>query len=93
MNLLDTDAVIELLYEKRHEVADISVITLIEVLRGLEAAKRTRIKRLMEESFNIRGLDNETIETYCKLYQELKRKAPLYLTRTFSSPQQRYPET
>jgi len=78
MNLLDTDAVIELLHEKRYEIGEISIITLIEVLRGLEAEKRTQIKKLLEESFNVQGLDNEVIETYCDLYRKLKEKgAPI----------------
>ena len=74
MSLLDTDAVIELLHEERYEVGDISIITLIEVLRGLEAGKRTQVKRLLEESFNVQGLDNEIIETYCSLYRKLKEE-------------------
>ena len=72
MNLLDTDAVIELLHEKKYEVGSISIITLIEVLRGLEAGKRAQVKKLLEESFNIQGLDNEIIETYCNLYRKLR---------------------
>jgi predicted nucleic acid-binding protein len=75
MSLLDTDTVIELLRKKKYEAADISIITVIEVLRGLEAAKRDRVKRLMEESFNIQGLDNETVEAYCNLYRKLKEEA------------------
>jgi len=74
MTLLDTDEVIELLHERKYEVGDISIITLIEVLRGLEAGKRAQVKRLLEESFNVRGLDNEIIETYCNLYRKLKEK-------------------
>lgn len=74
MNLLDTDAVIGLLREKRHEVGEISIISLIEVLRGLEAEKRTQTKKLLEESFNVQGLDNQTIETYCEIYRRLKQE-------------------
>jgi len=74
MNLLDTDAVIELLHEKKYEVGAISIITLIKVLRGLEAEKRAQIKKLLEESFNVQGLDNEIIETYCNLYRKLKEE-------------------
>lgn len=53
MNLLDTDVIIDLLREKRHEVGSISIITLIEVLRGLDAEKRAKAKELLEESFSI----------------------------------------
>jgi len=71
MNLLDTDIIIEMLKERRHEVGAISVITLTEVLRGLEARKRAKVKELLEQSFNLINLDNPTIETYCSLYQKL----------------------
>jgi len=74
MNLLDTDAVIELLHQKKYEVGAISIITLIEVLRGLEAGKRAQVKRMLEESFKVQGLDNQVIEVYCKLYRELKEE-------------------
>lgn len=74
MNLLDTDILVELLRERRHEVGAISVITLIEVLRGLEARKRPKVKELLEETFNLLDLDNEVIETYCNLYQKLKEE-------------------
>jgi len=74
MNLLDTDILLELLHERRHEVGAISIITLIEVLRGLEARKRAKVKELLEESFNLQGLDNEIIETYSNLYRRLRKE-------------------
>lgn len=74
MNLLDTDILIELLRERRHEFGAISIITLTEVLRGLGAKKRSKVKELLEESFNIQNLDNQIIETYCNLYQKLKKE-------------------
>lgn len=72
MRLLDTDAVIELLREGEYEPGSISVITLIEVLRGIEEEKRGRVKGLLEESFNVLGLDNEAVLAYCTLYQRLR---------------------
>ena len=77
MNLLDTDILIEMLRERKHEVGAISIITLIEVLRGLEAKKRAKVKELLEESFNLLNLDNEVIETYCSLYYQLKEEGIL----------------
>lgn len=77
MNLLDTDIIIEMLRERKHEVGAISIITLIEVLRGLEAKKRAKVKELLEESFNLLNLDNEVIETYCNLYHKLKEEGTL----------------
>lgn len=72
MNLLDTDIIIELLQTRKYEVGAISVITLIEVLRGLQAEKRVKAKKLLEESFDVLNLDNKVIETYCSLYNKLK---------------------
>ncbi|MFQ6068817.1 MAG: PIN domain-containing protein [Candidatus Bathyarchaeia archaeon] len=77
MNLLDTDTIIEMLRERRHEVGAISIITLTEVLRGLEARKRAKVKELLEESFNLLNLDNEVIGTYCNLYHKLKEEGTL----------------
>jgi len=74
MNVLDTDIIVELLKERRHEVGAISIITLIEVLRGVEAGKRAKVKELLEESFTTISLDNKVIETYCSLYQKLKEE-------------------
>jgi len=77
MSILDTDKIVELLRERRHEVGSISIITLIEVLRGLETERRPKVKELLEESFSIVGLDNEVIETYCNLYHKLKKEGIL----------------
>jgi len=74
MNILDTDIILELLRERRHEIGAVSIITLIEMLRGLEARKRAEVKDLLEESFSVQSLDNETIETYCNLYGKLKNE-------------------
>ena len=72
MNLLDTDIIIEMLRQRRHEVGAISIITLTELLRGLEARKRAKVKELLEESFNLLNPDNEVIEPYCNIHQKLK---------------------
>lgn len=72
MNLFDTDAVIELLRERRYEAGAISVVTLIEVLRGIQHEKRTDIKKLLEQTFDTMKLDNEVITTYCALYDRLR---------------------
>jgi len=72
MSLLDTDAVIELLREERYEAGYITVITLIEILRGIEDERRNEVKELLEESFDVMNLDNEAIKTYCTLYNKLR---------------------
>jgi predicted nucleic acid-binding protein len=59
MTLLDTDIIINMLRERKHEVGAISIITLIEVLRGIEAGKRKKVKELLEKSFDLINLNNE----------------------------------
>ncbi len=76
MNLLDTDIVIETI--KKNDVTGIiSVITLIEFLRGIDENKRLSVKRLIEESFIVLNLDDSVIEAYCKIYRKLKEEGNL----------------
>lgn len=77
MSLLDTDVIIRLLRERRYEAGSISIITLIEVLRGIEAEKVDKVKELLEESFHTISLNNEVIKTYCSLYRKLKEEGTL----------------
>jgi len=72
--MFDTDAVIEMLQKRRYMAGAISVITLIEVLRGIEAEKRHRVKELLNESFDILNINNQVIETYCTIYRGLKER-------------------
>ena len=77
MILLDTDVVIEMLHKRRYEAGAISIITLIEVLRGLKTEKREKVKELLEESFDVLNINNQVIETYCSIYRNLKEKGVL----------------
>ena len=78
MILLDTDVLIEVL---RRGTAPrdwaISVITLIEFLRGVSPSKVSDVKKRLEKAFTVIPLTNEVIETYCKLYRTLKEKGTL----------------
>ena len=73
-HLFDTDVVIDMLRENRYRRGAIALITLIEVLRGVAAEKQPRVKHLLEESFDVIGLGNEVLLTYCHLYGELRRE-------------------
>ncbi|HII85862.1 TPA: type II toxin-antitoxin system VapC family toxin [Candidatus Bathyarchaeota archaeon] len=77
MNLFDTGIVIEMLKQKKHSPGAISPLTLIEVLRGIESRKRTKIKHLLEECFSVINIGNSTIEAYCDLYSKLKKEGTL----------------
>lgn len=74
MILLDTDVIIEMLKKREYESGAISLITLIEILRGVDAGKRSKVKRFLEESFTLLSIDNKTIENYCALYGKLKKE-------------------
>jgi predicted nucleic acid-binding protein len=74
MNLLDTGIVIEMLREKKQRQGIISIITLAEILRGINPQKRPAIKRLLEESFAVLNLDPTVAEKYCDLYSNLKKQ-------------------
>jgi len=77
MNLLDSGVLIDNMETNNYAPAKISSITLIEVLRGIEDKKRLQIRQLLEESFSILNLNNNIIETYCKIYRKLKEEGNL----------------
>lgn len=73
MNLIDTSVLIDDLRSGRHRDGSISVITLIEVLRGVAKDKREEAKRLLEEAFDVVPLDNPVVNVYCRLYSQLRK--------------------
>jgi tRNA(fMet)-specific endonuclease VapC len=77
MNLLDTGTILQMIKEKKHTAGFISIITLIEMLRGIEAKKRPKVEELLEETFKLLNIDNKTVETYCTLHQKLREEGTL----------------
>jgi len=77
MKLLDTSVLIDDLRKGRFEEGAISIITLLEVLRGVSPEKRGRVKRLLEKAFNILNIDNDVVLKYCELYTALKKQGQL----------------
>ena len=75
--LFDTSALIKMFKEKEFQMGAISVITLIEFLRGIPKNKRSKTKKLLEEAFDIIPLDNHVILEYCNLYEELRKTGSL----------------
>ena len=78
MILIDTDILIE--YFKKREIEklvgnSISIITLIEFLRGAKNPKA--VKEILEEIFYVINLDNDIIIKYVEIYQELKRRGDI----------------
>ncbi len=77
MKLFDTETIIDMIRSSKYEHGSISIITLIEFLRGIKDERRSKIKKLLEESFEVVWLDNDVIQLYCKMYQELKENGEL----------------
>jgi tRNA(fMet)-specific endonuclease VapC len=74
--IFDTSALIQAIRKKREfEEGSISIITLIEVLRGIEdAEKRERTAELLQRAFEIVDVDWEVARAYLRLYFELRKK-------------------
>ncbi|MEX2751623.1 MAG: type II toxin-antitoxin system VapC family toxin [Candidatus Freyarchaeota archaeon] len=76
--LVDTSVLVEYSKTKRLELLEdsfLSTISLIEFLRYYRVEEtRTRLKTLLEDIFQIVSIDNDTVFTYCKLYNTLKER-------------------
>jgi len=75
--LIDTSVLIDNLRRRVFEEGALSVITLIEVLRGVPEDKRENVKYLLEDSYRVLSFDNKVILAYCKLYSELRERGEL----------------
>ncbi|RLG73488.1 MAG: type II toxin-antitoxin system VapC family toxin, partial [Thermoprotei archaeon] len=49
--IIDTSAFIEMIRKGEFIEGSLSVITVIEILRGVKPGKRKKVKKLIEESF------------------------------------------
>ena len=72
MKLVNTGIFDRLLRRGELREGCISVITLIEILRGVPAYKRREVKLALEEIYTVIPLDNEVIQEYCNLCEVLK---------------------
>ncbi len=77
MKLLDTSILIDNLRKGSFEEGIISIITLIEVVRGVSSRKREKVKQLLEKTYEVLNIDNNVIMKYCELYQKLKEEGKL----------------
>jgi predicted nucleic acid-binding protein len=71
MNLIDTPVIVEDLRGGRFHEGAISVIELLEIIRGLDEDKRDRAKSLLEEAFDVIALNGPVMNSYCRLYSQL----------------------
>jgi len=72
MSLIDTSVAIDSLQYGEPKKGAVSVITLIELLRGVAEEKRTILKTHLEDYYSVIGIDNETILEYCRLSHSLR---------------------
>ncbi|GBC69833.1 tRNA(fMet)-specific endonuclease VapC [archaeon HR01] len=75
--LIDTSVLIKRVKEKKPVEGKISVITLIEMLRGIPGSKRGKLKKTIEEGFTVVEITNDVILEYCELYDKLKEKGQI----------------
>lgn len=79
--LIDTSILIN--YSKKKKIEEIisnsiSVITLVEFLRYFRKKEdRTEVKKTLEDLFSVVFIDNDIIDNYCGLYNELKKEGRL----------------
>jgi len=75
--LIDTDVLINS-FRRGERVGDaISVITLLEFIRGIPSEKREEVKGLLEETYEVIWLDNSILLEYSRLYEALKEEGSL----------------
>ncbi len=75
--ILDTNTIIDAMEEGDIPRGSISVISLLEVLRGVPSEKRAEIKALLEESHRVHQIDNDVILKYAEIYNQLKSSGTL----------------
>ncbi|MFP3951085.1 MAG: type II toxin-antitoxin system VapC family toxin [Candidatus Bathyarchaeia archaeon] len=72
MKLLDTSVLIDTIRSRTYAVGAISIITMMEVLRGVENQKREALKEELEAAFPVIPLRNIVILEYCRLYSKMR---------------------
>ena len=75
MRLYDTNIIIEQLRNSDSQPGGISVLTLLELLRGVSEEKRQNLKENLEVLYRVQSLSNEIILEYCSLYTSLRNES------------------
>ena len=78
--LIDTCIIID--YYKKRKIIEIegcaiSIITLLEFLRGIPDNKRKGMLNLLKCMFKVINVDDDIILKYCEIYNDLKRKGKM----------------
>jgi predicted nucleic acid-binding protein len=78
--IFDTTALVHAIRRKTpFEEGSISVITLIEVLRGIEdEEKRKKMTSLIQDAFDFLDVNKEVAQSYVDIYFELRKKGEVF---------------
>jgi len=81
MKIIDSDVLIDLIKEDKFKEVEnnaITIITLLEFLRGIEKEEERKAwKKNIENLMKILNIDNKAILIYTKIYRELRREGKI----------------
>jgi predicted nucleic acid-binding protein len=77
MTLIDTSIAIDSLQYDTPRTGSISVITLLELLRGVTEERRPELKMYLEAYHPVLRLDNDTVLEYCRVFESLRSKGEM----------------
>jgi predicted nucleic acid-binding protein len=77
MTLIDTSIAIDNLQYDAPRPGSISVVTLLELLRGVAEDRRPELKTCLEDYYPVIGLDNDTILEYCLIFESLRSRGEM----------------
>ncbi len=75
--IIDTNDLIDSTENGKILDGGISIISLIEMIRGIESKERKQVKYFLESSYKVYPLENDVILTYAELYNDLKKDGNL----------------
>ena len=77
MTLIDTSTAIDSLQHDDPKAGSISIVTLLELLRGISEDRRPELKTHLERYYPVIGLDNDVILEYCRVFNSLRATGEL----------------
>ncbi|MBN2334851.1 type II toxin-antitoxin system VapC family toxin [Candidatus Bathyarchaeota archaeon] len=72
MTLIDSSVAIDSLQYDIPKTGAISIVTLLELLRGVSEEKRPKLKTHLEEYYSVIGIDNDITLEYCRVFESLR---------------------
>ncbi len=75
--ILDTNIIIDALQEGGSIGGGISIISLLEIIRGIPSEKRAATKALLEQSHLVFQIENDVVLKYAEIYNQLKKSGTM----------------